>query len=210
MAVSLFCTAARTALWELDVRDATFANVVSEARRALGVIEPCAEGCDWIERTHTDQLPLNPRLVTDVDIVRHRVLAARDLDPVAAIDVLHPAVELISGLPFAGTNYLWSNAEGITSELTLLATGAATELARHYLAVGDVEGVFWSTGRGLTVLAGHEELIGLRMRAHAQRGDMAGVRSEWEVYERALHADPWSSGEPSPKLVAIRYELLSR
>ena len=29
-------TAARTALWELDVRDATFANVVSEARRSLG------------------------------------------------------------------------------------------------------------------------------------------------------------------------------
>ena len=26
---------ARTALWELDVRDATFANVVSEARRAM-------------------------------------------------------------------------------------------------------------------------------------------------------------------------------
>ena len=26
-------TGARTALWELDVRDATFANVVSEARR---------------------------------------------------------------------------------------------------------------------------------------------------------------------------------
>ena len=34
---------ARTALWELDVRDATFANVVSEARRAMArLVEPPA------------------------------------------------------------------------------------------------------------------------------------------------------------------------
>ena len=32
---------ARTALWDLDVRDATFANVVSEARRAMArLVEP--------------------------------------------------------------------------------------------------------------------------------------------------------------------------
>jgi len=59
------------------------------------------------------------------------------------------------------------------------------------------------------VLPGHEELIALRMRAYAQRGDLAGVRGEWEVYERALHADPWSSAEPSAKLVAVRRELLT-
>jgi hypothetical protein len=70
--------------------------------------------------------------------------------------------------------------------------------------------VFWATGRGLQVLPGHEELIGLRMRAYAQRGDLAGVRGEWEVYERSVNADQWSTGEPSPKLVAIRRELLSR
>jgi hypothetical protein len=36
--------AARTALWELDVRDATFANVVSEARRALGLLVTPPDG----------------------------------------------------------------------------------------------------------------------------------------------------------------------
>jgi hypothetical protein len=68
--------------------------------------------------------------------------------------------------------------------------------------------VFWATGQGLKVLAGHEELIALRMRAHAARGDLAGVRLEWEQYERALAADTWSPGEPSPKLVSLRRDLL--
>jgi len=126
-----------------------------------------------------------------------------------AIDTLRPGVELLAGLPFAGTSYLWTDAEGITSSLILLATGAAIELANHYLLLGDVDGVFWATGQGLKVLSGHEELISLRMRAHARRGDLSGVRGEWESYERAIAADPWSAAEPAPKLVALRRELLT-
>ena len=202
-------SSARTALWDQQVRDATFANVVSDARRAMGraVMPPTGE--EWIERTLTEQLPLHAMVTSDAELLRARLDASRGLPAHEAIELLRPGVEWIADLPFAGTGYLWPDAEGITSALTLLATGAATELARHCLSIGDVDGVFWATGRGLRVLSGHEELIGLRMRAYAQRGDLAGVRSEWEVYERAIHADPWSSGEPSPKLVAIRRELLS-
>jgi hypothetical protein len=74
--------------------------------------------------------------------------------------------------------------------------------------VGDTEGVFHATARGLRVLPGHEELIGLRMCAHARAGDHAAVRQEWNSYERVVNADPWSDGEPSPKLVDLRKELL--
>jgi hypothetical protein len=91
----------------------------------------------------------------------------------------------------------------------MLATGAATDLAVLYLDIGDIEGVFWATGQGLKVLAGHEELIALRMRAHAYRGDLAGVRSEWDSYERAINADAWAAAEPSPKLVDLRRQLLA-
>jgi hypothetical protein len=202
-------TAARTALWELDVRAPTFANVVSDARRAMARLVAPAEGEEWIERTLTEQLPLHRAVITDAELLQARLEHARHLPPVEAIDVLRPGLELVTDLPFAGTSYLWPDAEGITSSLTLLATGAAAELARYYLATCDIDGVFWATGQGLKVLTGHEELIALRMRAHAHRGDLAGVRSEWDVYERALHADPWSSAEPSPKLVAVRRELLS-
>ncbi len=85
---------------------------------------------------------------------------------------------MIRGLPFAGTSYLWPDADGITSHLVLLATTAAGELAGHALSIGDIDLVFWSTGQGLKVLSGREELIGLRMRALARAGDLAGVRQE--------------------------------
>lgn len=201
--------AARTALWDLDVRDATFANVVSDARRALARAVAPPDGEEWVARTLTEELPLHAGVVTDADLLSARVEYARGLPALDAIEILRPGLELVTGMPFAGTGYLWPDAEGITSSLVLLATGAAIELANHYLSLGDVEGVFWATGQGLQVLAGHEELIALRMRSQARNGDLAGVRHEWESYERALVADPWAAAEPSPKLVALRRELLT-
>jgi hypothetical protein len=201
-------TAARTALWELDVRDATFANVVSEARRSLARLVKPPEGDEWVGRTMTEALPLHELICTDAEVLERSLEAARSQPPDQAIATLTPAVELITGFPFEGTSYLWPDPEGITSNLVLLATSATSELAAHCLSVGDVAGVFRATGRGLRVLPGHEELIGLRMQAHARSGDHAGVRQEWESYERAITADPWSDGEPSPKLVELRRELL--
>ena len=200
---------ARAALWETSVRDATFSNVVSEARRALAKVVAPPSGQEWIGRTLNDDLPLHDLVVSDLELLADRVDAARHLRRDDAIDVLRPAVASIEGMPFAGTSYLWPDAEGIASSAVLAATSAAAMLAEHYLDAGDVDGVFWATGRGLRVLAGHEELIALRMRAHASRGDLAGVRSEWESYERALQADSWAAAEPSPKLLELRRHLLS-
>jgi LysM repeat protein len=202
-------TGARTALWDLDVRDATFANVVSEARRALARLVPPPEGEEWVARTLTEQLPIHDLVVTDADLVEERLAHARVQPPSQAIETLRPAVELVRDMPFAGTSYLWPDAEGITSNLVLLAIGATAEFAAHALSLGDTDAVFWATGKGLRVLPGHEELIALRMQAHARAGDLAGVRQEWESYERVLVADAWSDGEPAPKLLALRRELLN-
>ena len=199
---------ARTALWDLDVRDATFANVVSEARRALARLVLPPEGEEWVARTLTEQLPVHDLVATDADLVEDRLAHARVQPPSQAIETLRPAVELVRDMPFAGTSYLWPDAEGITSNLVLMAITATAEFASHALSLGDTDGVFWATGKGLRVLPGHEELIALRMQAHARAGDLAGVRQEWESYERVLVADAWSDGEPAPKLLALRRELL--
>ncbi len=202
-------TGARTALWDLDVRDATFANVVSEARRALARLVAPPDGEEWVARTLTEQLPVHDLVVTDADLVEDRLAHARVQPPSQAVETLRPAVELVRDMPFAGTSYLWPDAEGITSNLVLLAITATAEFAAHALSLGDTDGVFWATGKGLRVLPGHEELIALRMQAHARAGDLAGVRQEWESYERVLVADAWSDGEPAPKLLALRRELLN-
>ena len=200
---------ARTALWELDVRDATFANVVSEARRGMARLVQLHDGDEWLARTLTEQLPLHRLVVSDAQLVEQRLAHARLQPPAQAIETLRPAVQMIDGMPFAGTSYLWPDAEGITSNLVLLAMSACTELAEHALSMGDIELVFEATGHGLAVLPAHEGLIALRMRAYAKSGDLAGVRQEWENYERVVVADAWSDGEPAPKLVALRRELLT-
>jgi nucleoid-associated protein YgaU len=202
-------TGARTALWELDVRDATFANVVSEARRAMGRLVAPPDGEEWLARTLTEQLPIHDAVVTDAQLMEERLERARVEPPIRAIETLRPAVEMIRDIPFAGTSYLWPDAEGITSNLVLLSISVASDLAAHALSIGDTDDVFWATGQGLRVLPGHEELIGLRMRAHARAGDLAGVRQEWESYERVIVADSWSDGEPAPKLLALRRDLLT-
>ena len=141
-------TLARTALWDLDVRDATFSNVVSEARRAMARLVEPAPGEEWLARTLTEELPLHHMVRTDVELVEHRLETARRLRPDDAIEMLRPAVEMVRGMPFEGTSYLWPDAEGITSNLVLLATSAASELARHHLTLGQIDGVFWATGTG--------------------------------------------------------------
>ncbi|MCB0969403.1 MAG: bacterial transcriptional activator domain-containing protein, partial [Ilumatobacter sp.] len=201
-------SSARAALWDLDVRDATFSNVVSEARRAMArCVEP-PDGEEWVGRTMTDDLPLHGLVVTDVDLVRHAIDTARLQPPAMAIETLRNALAWVSGVPFEGTSYLWPDAEGITSDCVLRAITLTTSLAEHCLSVGDVEGVFEATGRGLRVLPAHEEMIAVRMRAYATVGDRAGVSHEWESYERAITADPWSDGEPSPEMLDLRRELM--
>jgi hypothetical protein len=104
-----------------------------------------------------EALPLHERVVSDADLIRQSAEHAKVAPPAHAIEVLRPAVEMINGLPFAGSSYLWPDADGLTSNLVLVATTATAELAGHALSVGDTELVFWATGQGLKVLLGHEE-----------------------------------------------------
>ena len=81
---------------------------------------------------------------------------------------------------------------------------SATDWAPDGWSLDDTDVVFWANGKGLRVLPGHEELISLRMQAHARAGDLAGERQEWESYERVLMSD----GKSAPELLALRRELL--
>jgi hypothetical protein len=200
--------AARTALWETGGRAVTFANIVSDARRALAAIADAPDG-DWIGRSTGDLLPLDPLVVTDAELLEARLDHARRQGDAEAVATLRPGLDGVCDAPYAGTSWLWPDGEALPSNLTLVVINAATEMAERCLALGDVDGVFWATARGLKVLPGHDALVGLRMQAHAAAGNLAGVRQEFESYERVLNADPWSDGEPSAAVVAVRNRLLA-
>jgi hypothetical protein len=202
-------TGARTAMWETNVRDATFANVVSDARRSLTAIAPPPEGDEWLGRTYGEHLPLHPLVVTDADLLAARLDHARRQEDAGAIETLRDGLALVRDAPYTGTGWLWPDGEALPSHLTLLVTNAATLMAERCLAVGDTDGAFWATGRGMRVLPGHDELVCLRMSAHAVAGNLAGIRKEFESYERVVTADVWGDGSLSPKVVRLRNRLLA-
>ena len=202
-------SAARTALWEVNVADATFTNVVSDARRALNQTHLISNSEEWLPRTFNDQLPFHVSIISDGEILESCIARAQELAPSQAIDELHRGLELVRDLPFSGTGYLWPDAEGITSQLVLNIITASAMAGELDLQRGEIEGVFWATAKGLKVLGAHEELIALRMRAHALRGDLAGVRGEWHSYERAVKADSWANSQPSQKLVDLYSKINS-
>ena len=200
-------SSARAALWESDVRDATFANVVSDARRAMArLVEPPAEE-EWIGRTYGEDLPLHPLVTTDAELLGARLDHARRQPDDQAVETLRDGLLLVRGLPFAGTSFLWPDCQALPSHHTVLVVNAAVEMATRCLTLGDVDGVFWATSQGMMALPAHDELVALRMRAHAAQGNLAGVRQEYASYERVIMSDPWG-GEPSPKVVELRRDLV--
>jgi len=202
-------SAARTALWEVNVADATFTNVVSDARRALNQTHLISISEEWLPRTFNDRLPFHVSIISDGEILESCIARAQELAPSQAIAELHRGLELVRDLPFSGAGYLWPDAEGITSQLVLNIITASAMASELDLQRGEIEGVFWATAKGLKVLGAHEELIALRMRAHALRGDLAGVRGEWHSYERAVKADSWANSQPSQKLVNLYSKINS-
>ena len=202
-------SAARTALWEVNVADATFTNIVSDARRTLNQTNLISSTEEWLPRTFNDQLPFHISIISDGEILESCIARAQELEPSQAVDELHRGLELVRDLPFAGTGYLWPDAEGITSQLVLNVITASAMAGELDLQRGEIDGVFWATAKGLQVLGAHEELISLRMRAHALRGDLAGVRGEWQSYQRIVKSDSWSNSQPSAKLVNLYSRLNS-
>ena len=201
--------AARTALWQVNVQDATFANVVSDARRSLARSLAPTDGRDWIARNMGDRIPLHDSVLTDVELVEARLAWARRCEGPAAIDVLRPAVEMLRDQPYAGTDYMWPDEDALPSGLTHLATSTTAELAQRCLDAGDIDGVFVATATGLRILPGHDELVCLRMQAHHRLGNTAGVRSEYAAYERVIVNECGGESDPSPRVSRMRSQLLA-
>lgn len=202
-------SAARTALWEFTVADATFSNVVSDIRRTLNQTELLSSFEEWIPRTFNDLLPFHSSIISDGELLQACIERSKGLSPDLAVVELRRGLQLVRDLPFAGTGYLWPDAEGITSQLVMTVIRAATMAAEIDLQRGEIEGVFWATAQGLKVLGAHEELFALRMRAHASRGNLAGVRFEFESYMRAVNSDSFLTHEPSKKLTCLMSSLIS-
>ncbi len=196
--------AARTALWGMSVQDATFNNVVSGLRKAVKTNSP-----DLLSRGGNDSLIVNSDVITDHEMLVSAIHSVNEEINDKSIEKLTYALSLVRDLPFAGQDYVWADAEGITSNIVLSIVSGALILAEHHLANNDLEKVFWATGKGLQSLRGHEPLIALRMKAHAKNQNISGINAEWNAYERIRIADDNFYDRKSNGLSSLRDSLIS-
>jgi len=200
-------TAARTAMWETNVQNATFNNVVSLLRTGLQRAMDDS-GRIALDKTFDESMQLNDSIISDAELLESALRAFREQPGIQSRQQLHTSLELVRGMPFFGSDYLWPDPEGITSNIVHLIVTAAQELAQDALVRGDTHGVFRATGRGLAVLHCHEALVALRMRAYALNGDLAGVRHEWMCYDTASRSQFGEHAWEGAQLQLVRDELL--
>jgi len=200
-------SAARTALWSENVQDATFSNVVSDLRRSLNSSGEPIENEEWIPRTFTNQMILNEKVVTDAFIIQRFLKLYIDDPSELNRRHLEESLSFVRDLPFAGMNYAWADAEGITTSHVITTLQAAVLLGEYAISVNDTETLFYVTEKGLRVLPGHEELVALRMKGHSKSGNRSAIKLEWEAYARAVEADAWAGGAPSSHLEELAKSL---
>lgn len=200
-------SSARTDMWHAPIKDATFSNITSDVRRSLTVAELPPEGLQWLGVTLTDELPLHMGIVSDVEVLRACVNHARRWPEDGGIEVLRHGLGLVRGVPFESSPYIWCDSTGLASEAAVLVVRAAQMLAEMCAEVGDLDGVYWATGKGLLAVPGHEDLVAQRMRLHAERQDQSALRTEWQGYCRALANDEWGDASPSRMMVELWREL---
>lgn len=198
-----FRSMARADIWAEPVKDSTFANITSDARRALQV---AGEGVSGLGVTLNDELVLTG-VVSDVEILRRCVDHARRWPEDGGMEALRYGLSLVRGTPFSGASYIWSDSTGLATDAVMLVVRAAGMLADMCADAHDPDGVYWATGQGLLAVPGQEDLLAVRLRLHAERRDRVGLATEWRAYLRMLAADPWSDGSPSPAMSRLWEEL---
>ena len=153
-------SAARTAMWDDDVADATFSTVVSAMRRGLGAIDNSITATDWAPPTYSDELLLNSQITTDENLIAHSLRQFRaDARELGGLMAYLPWVR---DVPFAGTAYSWADLDGTTTRLVILALTASREVATWAVEHGDMEALGVAVSAGLRVMPGDEELLGLQ------------------------------------------------
>jgi hypothetical protein len=164
-------SAARTALWQIDVSDATFSTVVSDLRRGLSDLDSSVDRMEFLPTTYSDELVLSNRITTDYELLRESLVLFRE-DSSNHQSLANQLAE-IRDVPFSGTSYEWADLDGTTTRLIITAMQASQELAEYGKSTGDADLMSVAVTAGLRVMPGCEELLKiqeefLEMKMHSR------------------------------------------
>jgi hypothetical protein len=165
-------SAVRTAVWDIEISDASFSTVMSDIRRGVGSITIGRNREEIFPPTFSDHIEVGVGLITDFDLLQRALNRFRDDETKVA--ELIAELQLIRDIPFAGVNYMWADLDGTTTRMVLLALQAACEVAEWARNKNDVEICAIAVKAGLRVMPGHEELLAIQHSFISQRSMSQG------------------------------------
>lgn len=165
-------SAVRTAVWDIEISDASFSTVMSDIRRGISSIAVNYKRDAVFPPTFTDSIDIGVGLTTDFDLLYHALTCFRNDKECA--QMLAAELRMIRDIPFAGVNYIWADLDGTTTRLVMLALQAATELAEWAQSKNDFSLCDVAVKAGLRVMPGHEELLAIQHSFISQKSMSQG------------------------------------
>jgi hypothetical protein len=178
---------------------------MSKARTSLG---RDANGDHHLPRVADGLYRLGPAVDTDFRRLEQAYGAATTNGTAASMDAVGGALAAVRGTSFegAGGGYEWAHTEGLLARIEAIAADAALLLAEWHLDRRNTAKTLWAAGQGLLASPGDERLFRIRMRAHDQAGNPAGVESVMDELCRVVEAlEPYD--DLHPETVALYEEL---
>jgi hypothetical protein len=198
----------KNALWPDQVPSpGSFNQTMSRARMCLG---RDADDEHHLPHVADGLYRLRPSVDTDLRRLEQALAVATTNGTEATMDRLADALNAVRGMPFegAGGGYEWAHTEGLLARIEAVTADAALLLAEWNLDRRDSAKAMWAAGQGLLASPGDERLFRIRMRAHDQAGNPAGVESVMAELCRVVEAlEPLD--DLHPETVAL-YEEVSR
>jgi hypothetical protein len=165
-------SAVRTAVWDIEISDASFSTVMSDIRRGIGSVTSGRKRDEIFPPTFSDHIEVGVGLITDFDLLQRALKRFRN-DETAVGEVI-AELKLIRDIPFAGVNYMWADLDGTTTRMVLLALQASCEVAEWARNKNDVDTCAAAVKAGLRVMPGHEELLAIQNSFISQRSMSQG------------------------------------
>lgn len=201
---TLAASAVQDALWgSRPVEAKTVWNFVANVRRALGNFGDGSPVMPAADRTR-GTLHLDPRVTTDLAVLRDIVARADQLASTDAIATLRHGLALVEGPPFDAPGYDWAHRDQDVSEAAAVIEQTVDRLVELAVAAGHIDLARQAITRGLRGLPGDEHLYRTRMRVESAAGNRAGILAAYD--ELTVHLADFET-EPSPVTTALYHEL---
>ncbi|MGE3588171.1 MAG: BTAD domain-containing putative transcriptional regulator [Ilumatobacteraceae bacterium] len=186
-------SSAQDALWGgKPVQPKTTWNLYSNTRAALGEFDDGTPLMPNTDRTR-GTLRLDPRVTTDLHVLRDVIDEAQATSSSEAIGLLRTGLDLIDGPPFDADGYDWAHRDQLVTDATTTIHQAVHQLLQLAAEAGHIDIARSAITRGLRALPGDEQLYRARMRLESDIGNLAGVIAAYQevvVYLSDLDSHP--------------------